>query len=202
MATTVVSPTEICNLALDAVKYPDAIGDLYEGTLAARVALRFDSQTRDELLSESDWPFARQDAILQVLKTAPPGGYGIQAWTNAYPPLPWIYEYAFPANALEMRSVRPTPILLPEQDPHPNIFRVANDTASGNKVVLTNLANAIGIFTGQITAISQWDTLFVNALVRRLAEKFAPALSQIAGEEKAEAAQAALAMAEAEMHPG
>ena len=80
---------------------------------------------------------------------------------------------------------------------------VANDTASGDRVVLTNLANAIGIFTAQILDPTQMEPLFVAALVSRLAKKFAPALAEMKlNAEKMEAIEAAQSGADAEAHDG
>jgi hypothetical protein len=174
------SVAQICNAALHRIGYETEIGYLYEGSTAARIALAVYGQTRDALLRSKDWPFARQSAALALLKTAPPGGYGYgNPWTSAYPPAPWIYEYAYPAACLEMRSVRPTPVLMPEYDPVPNIFVIADDTAiqpAPAKVVLTNLRNALAVFTGQVTDMTQWEPMFTEALVEALARRFGEAL--------------------------
>lgn len=181
MTLTVGSPEDIVNLALDAIGYPQAVASLYtDGTQVSRIGLRIYAQTRDELLNELDWGFARQTVVMTLLKTAPVTGYGILTpWTTAYPPIPWIYEYAYPANCITMRSVRPAPLDVMEYDPKPNIFVIANDQALNAKVVCTNLANAVAVYTGQVIDAAQWDdSLFVDALVQRLARKFAPALAE------------------------
>ena len=72
------------------------IGTIWEGSPASRVALEVYGQTRDALLNNEDWPFARRAVGLALLKTAPVGGYAGLPWTNAYPPPQWIYEYAYP----------------------------------------------------------------------------------------------------------
>jgi hypothetical protein len=199
---SVGSPEEICNLALDAIGFPQAIASIYEGTEAARVALREYAQARDELLRESDWPFARQAVTLTLLKTAPVGGYGLTPWSNAYPPLPWIYEYAYPSDCLDVRSVRPVPIIIPNYQVFPNIFVVASDTATGQKVLLTNLANATAVYTGQVTDMTQWEPLFVSALVDKLARKFAPALKAAGEALKLAVAEEGKSAAEAEAEDG
>lgn len=195
--TSVNSVEEVCNLALDAVGYPAALGDIYEGTKAGRIALRLYAQTRDELLREKDWGFARQDVALTLLKTAPVGGFGAAQWTSAAPPPPWIYEYAYPEPAVKVRALRRAPIFMPEFDPKPHVFSVANDpTVSPSKVILANLAGAIAVCTGQVTDMTQWEPLFVAALVERLARKFAEALSPGMLQEAAAEEGAALAIAD------
>lgn len=174
----VLAVEDLCNQALRRVGYHTPIGWIYEGSPAARAAVELYGQTRDNLLGSRDWDFARQAVTLLLLKTAPVGGYGLTPWSTAYPPVPWIYEYAFPANCIQVRSVRPTPVMIPEFDPKPNIFVAANDAALGQKVVLTNLANATAVITRQLTDPAQWDDAnFVEALVDALAVQFQQAFA-------------------------
>jgi hypothetical protein len=171
---------DICNQALRQIKYDTPIGWIYEGSRASRVAVEIYSQTRDNLLSDQDWDFARTQVSLILSKTAPVGGYGATPWSPVYPPVPWIYEYLYPATengyavqAVQVRSVRPTPIFIPEYDPKFWRFVTANDTASQAKVILTDLANAQAVITQQLTDPAQWiDNRFVEALVDALALKF------------------------------
>lgn len=166
---------DIINQSLRRISYPYPIGWIYEGSVAARAAVEIYSQTRDELLRSFDWDFARQAISLNLLKTAPPGGYGVTIpWTNAYPPPPWIYEYAYPASALLIRSVRPTPTIMPEFDPQPNIFVVGNDNG---KVILTNLAYAQAVVTNSVTDPAQWNSNFTESLIAALATRLQAALA-------------------------
>jgi hypothetical protein len=181
------TPEGVCNLALRRIAHPYPIGFIYEGSPAARVALEIYGQTRDELLRGSDWDFARQAVGLTMLKTAPAGGYGfMNPWTNAYPPPPWVYEYAYPSGALMIRSVRPTPIVMPEYDPQPNVFVLGNDNSLSPpaKVILTNLAGAQAVYTAQVTDPTQWNVQFTEALVSALATRFQLALAPSAEADK------------------
>ncbi len=168
----------VCNMALRRISYPTPIGYIFEGSPAARVAVEIYGQTRDDLLRNSDWDFARQATGLTLLKTAPVGYVYPTVWSSAYPPPPWIFEYAYPPGCLLVRSVRPTPIVMPALDPQPNIFVVADDpTVTPSKVILTNLANAQAVFTGQIIDITQWNASAVEALVTALATLFQASLA-------------------------
>lgn len=174
MATTV---TELVNQALRRIGYKTEIGYIFEGSEASRAALTVYGQTRDDILRSKDWPFARRSVALTVLKTAPVGGYGLTPWSDAYPPAPWIYEYAYPTDCVEMRAVRPTPTVIVEMDPQPNIFVEASDTTQApSKVVLTNLANALAVYTGRIIDMSQWEPMFTEAFVDALGRRMAAAL--------------------------
>jgi hypothetical protein len=194
-----ISPEDLCNQALRRIGYATPVGYLYEGSPAARVAVEVYGQTRDNLLRGADWDFARQAAGLTLLKTAPVGGYGfMNPWTSASPPPPWRYEYAYPAGALLVRSVRPTPIIMPEYDPQPHVFVLADDaTVTPAKVILTNLANAQAVFTGQIIDPTQWNASFTEAFVDALAMLFQAALgpSPDADKERMEQEAQAVGMA-------
>ena len=169
------SVEDILNMALRRIAFPTPIGFIYEGSNVARVGIEIYGQTRDELLRSFDWDFARQAVGLALTKTAPVGGYGYGTpWTSAYPPPPWVYQYAYPAGCLLLRSVRPTPIIIPVMDPQPNVFTLGDD-ASG-KMILTNLAGAQAVFTGQIVDVTQWNASFTEAIVAALATRFQAAL--------------------------
>ncbi len=174
MATSV---TELANQALRRIGYKTEIGYIFEGSEASRAALTLYGQTRDDILRSKDWPFARRSVALALLKTAPVGGYGLTPWTNASPPAPWIYEYAYPTDCVEMRSVRPTPTIIVEMDPQPNVFVEGSDTSvTPSKVVLTNLANALAVYTGRITDMTQWEPMFTEAFVDAFGRRLAAAL--------------------------
>jgi hypothetical protein len=177
MAATI---EDLWNQALRRIGYPTPVGYAYEGSMAARVGLEVYGQTRDALLMDWDWDFARQAAALKLLKTAPVGGYGFMTpWTTAFPPPPWIYEYGYPVGCLMVRSVRPIPVAVPEFDPQPNIFVLADDGSltPPAKVVLTNLPNAMAVYTAQVTDPTQWNPAFTDSLVDALAVRFQQALN-------------------------
>ena len=171
-----VTPEDLLNTALRRVGYSTPIGAIYEGSAASRAALEFYGQTRDDIFGSRDWPFLRQQVSLGApLKTAPPGGYPPgRAWNPITdPPLPWVYSYAYPPDCIEIRSLRPTSILIPEFTPMFTRFTTADDTISHTKVVLTNLSNANAVITGRITDPNQWqDSNFTEAFIDALAVRF------------------------------
>src|SRR5438132_1334801 len=92
----------LCNQALDDIKYPRHIGNIYEGTKAARVALDLWAQTRDAVFADVEPNWAIKNAVLTLNKQAPnivngTANYAGITWDPAlYPPVPWLYEYAYP----------------------------------------------------------------------------------------------------------
>lgn len=167
---------DILNAALRRVGYPTPIGNIYEGSRAARVALDFYAQTRDALFSEFDWSFLQQEVDLgNPIKTAPAAGYGTTPWNPATnPPPPWVYEFTYPDNCINVRSVRPLPLFIPEQLPRVNIFQQVYDAQLRQKVIVTNIARPLAIITARVTDPAEWqDNDFIDSLIERLAVHFA-----------------------------
>lgn len=193
------SPEDCINEALVEIAYPQRIGDIYEGSPAANAALEIYSQTRDEILGAGEWPFARRaNVTLALLKgPPPPGGYSAAApWAPTYPPPNWAYEYAYPSDMIDLRSVyiaRP----IPNFAPRAALWRVDNDNSgvdaadapmTQQKVILSNLAGAMATYIGRVTNPLLWPPDFTALLIKRLAEKLARQLGagdQVAHDEVA-----------------
>lgn len=118
-----------------------------------------------------------------------------------YPPKGWLYEYGYPSDAIEIGAILPQPFLWPDRDPRPARWRVDNDLtlgggtvivgqgtvitgsgtiivgategffASGTKVILTNVRNAIAVYRAQVTDPSQWNAGFLATFITRLSQK-------------------------------
>src|SRR5271169_62339 len=97
MALVIQNPEDVINLALIRIGKKDSIGSIYEGSEAAKIALRIYSETRDEMLRSFDWGFAERNINLTLLKFAPPNGYfPPNAWDPTQnPPPPWQFEYGY-----------------------------------------------------------------------------------------------------------
>jgi hypothetical protein len=186
MVASLTSPADIVNAALSGMRYQGRIGWLYEGSVASKKALDIYAQARDFLLAGSDWGFPRGDTVLTLLKSAPTGGYipGINPWNPAAnPPLPYLFEYAYPADALRIRRVRAPLIFVPNFLPRYNAFQEANDnvplagqsTAPG-RVILCNVGHAIGTYVRQVTDMTQWDVGFVDAFIAEIRRRIEAAL--------------------------
>lgn len=179
MVASVQSPADVVNVALVRIGFKQRIGNLYDGSEASVQALDVYAQTRDEVLRQFDWGFAERNVGLTLLKQAPPGGYTPPTyWSPIYPPLPWMFEYAYPADCLKVRAVKPTPIFIPEFDPQPYVFSVDNDSslAPPAKVILCNVPLAILAYTGQVTDPTNWEPDFVETLSAALGRRLAAVL--------------------------
>lgn len=206
MTTTV---EQICNQALAESGSDLRIGDIFDGSVAARIALEVYSQTRDDILRGKDWPFARRTVALTLLKNAnllPPG-----PWDESRPVPPWHYEYAYPSDCLYVRAVRPDPQQYEGGEglePGPTRFAIASDFASktatmAQKVILTDQEKALAVYTARISDLDQWEPLSTSALVDELARIFRDSKVPISTEQsKVDIAQALQSADEADKRRG
>src|ERR1700761_6202888 len=129
MAAIIQNPADMINLALGRIGFKDRVGSLYEGSFAAKQALDLYSQTRDEMMRAVDYGFAERNIQMTLLKRAPVGGYvPPNLWNpTVNPPVPWVFEYAYPDDCLKVRAIKPLPAFVMDFDPQPVVFTIAND---------------------------------------------------------------------------
>lgn len=179
MPASLSSPADVVNNALTRIGYKLRVGSLYDGSEAASNALDIYAQTRDEILRQNDWGFAERNVSLTLLKSAPVGGYiPPNMWSTVYPALPWLYEYEYPSDCLKVRALKPSPIFPQNYDPQPYVFNLANDNAyaTPKKVVLCNIADAILVYTGQVTDPVTWEADFGETVCAAIGRRIAPSL--------------------------
>ncbi len=180
MAFSVTSPADIVNISLGRIGYPRRVASLYDGSKAASAALDIYAQTRDAVLRMGNWNFAQSMENGTLLKSAPAGGYFDAPWDPATnPQMPWAYEYALPNNWLKTRAVRPQPGFLFDPAPTPTLFAEAfdNDLEPNQQVILTNVPNAIIVYTRRVTDPITWEADFIEGLAAALARRLAPLLA-------------------------
>lgn len=188
MSAVVTTPEEITNNALVRIGQTIRIGNMYDGSKPAKLALDIYGQTRDMLLREGNWQFARRDLLLTLLKTAP-ADYVSTPWTTAYPPVPFLYEYTYPDDCLKLRSIKPPPLFTGDYTPAYHKFTIYNDNTytPAKKTIVCNVANALAVYTAQVTSPATWEVGFVEAMIAGMARRLAPAMADL-NTEKAEAA--------------
>jgi hypothetical protein len=191
MTLIFTSPEDVINDALARLGYPMRIGSIYEGSKVSKKALDIYSQTRDQLLRGGDWEFAERNIPMVLLKQAPPYGYipPIVWDPTLYPPVEWVYEYEYPDDCLEVRSIKKPPIYPIDYDPQPIVFSVENDNAytPAKKVILCNVKNGILTYTGQITDPTTWEPNFTEAFSSALGRRLGPGLVGLEGAKMAAA---------------
>lgn len=167
MGTTVAA---IVNAALEQIASQTQIESLGDNTPAAKAAAVVYAPTVQLMLRELDPDFARFTAPLALSAAVTPV-------------VPWAFEYLYPADCVRLRQVRPpgsgTGSLSDPNDPVPIRANVAFDTIATvvTKVILTNQINALAVYTSSSITEAQWDSVFADAVIRRLANPLAMALS-------------------------
>tara|TARA_R110000824_G_scaffold178558_10_gene358331 strand:- start:2592 stop:3182 length:591 start_codon:yes stop_codon:yes gene_type:complete len=151
------SEVQIAKLALQHIGDRWDISDLTEATPEAeQVNLVFDD-TRDALLRQHPWNFAKKYASPATLSGTVPGN--------------WTYMYTYPTDAVRVNG-----IIDPLETGTPIKFEIARN-ASDVKVVLTDQEDAEFFYTARITDTVQFDPEFTMALSYALASRLAMPLT-------------------------
>lgn len=205
---------DISNRALQQIGQTKQIGNLNEQSAEAKAVRMIYANTRQQMLRAAPWNFANKAAYLTVLKAAPGTPENPSATTNIWEPEtqprpPWLYEYAYPSDCLDVRYIMPQ--IVSTGGPLPNVgfpsyyyqqpyiqpqaqrFSVIVDTIAGNQVraILTNQQLAVAVYTVDVPNPQIWDALFQEAMVQALASQLVIPLS---GDKslRVQAAQAAM----------
>lgn len=194
------SETEVCNLALSHLGARSTIASLVEDSNEARSCNLVYATVRDIVLGMAFWNFARKTATLSLIKSAPgtpsnPGATG-SVWTTDWPAPPWLYEYAYPSDCIQVRFICPQmntgvdgiPIFGPGVVTSlptfigtavrfaPATDEVGTPPAQAN-VILTNQYQAIGVYTTRITNTNLFSAQFIDALAAAIAGRICMALT-------------------------
>lgn len=197
-----INPVAICNRALASIGTRSTIASLTEDSNEAIACAQVYEATRDELLGMAFWNFARKTATATLIKSAPgtPTNTDTPAatWQTSYPAPPWLFEYAYPFDCLQVRMVVPQPQmgytgsvpifssggeysapLLGAQNPAtPFIVAIdQNDDGNDINVVLTNQYQALLIYTRRVTDPNIFGAQYVQALVAAIAAKISQTLT-------------------------
>ena len=176
------SQLDIYNMALDATGCRSTVSSPEELSPEAEALNRHYDTARTVILSAFNWSFARQQMQLAVL---------LDATQGQIVPTPWVYEYSCPANLLKLRSILPVSqitngYLTNSVSYGPPVkFLTSSDVdpISGNdiNVILTNQAQAIAIYTKDVTNTQLFPAQFVEALRLYLGHRIAKMLYDEAG---------------------
>jgi len=164
----VASETNICNMALMRTGVTETISNLNQQNKHGRVALAFYAVTRDAVLADFDWNFARKRQVLTPTAEAPA--------TN------WSYAFALPNDCLKVRGLVVDGARCPKESQ-----KIPYEIAG--RFLFTDVANPELIYTGQVEDTGLFPPMFVSALAWALVPEFAIALA-IKGDMAAQAGAA------------
>ena len=144
------SSTSICNGALIRIGCA-RIAALTDDSDEARACNELYEQCRDALFRAHDWNFGIARAVLTQADTQPLSGFD--------------YQYYLPADCLYIED---TNILGDEQ----TSWRI-EQSVDGRRVLLTDETSVIIRYVTRALDFSQYDALFVDALIAKLAAELA-----------------------------
>lgn len=153
----------VANQALDLIGYKRHIGNINDGTMAARVLLNTWGESRDEALIMQEWDFAR---AFPFLSTA-----GVAA------PTPWTFEYLYPGDCVKVLMLKPSAI---PDDPQPVRWQEIYDTRllfPFRAIVSTTVADT-AVITRRVLDPNSWPADFTGVVIQILAKKLASGLAQ------------------------
>jgi len=148
------SEVQIAKLALQHIGDRYDISDLDEASVEAEQVNLVLDDTRDALLRQHPWNFAKKFSTPAALTGTVPGN--------------WDYMYLYPADCLKMGG-----IVNPLGDEQPPIRFEAARNSDGTRVVLTNQDDAELWYTARITDPTDFDPEFTLALSYVIAARIA-----------------------------
>lgn len=152
----------ICNLALLRAGQLQRITSLSDPGPAAQACRAAWDIDRDATLEAAAWPFAMKRKALNAISGGERG-----AWAYAYPEpndciAPRNLDQADDDNPLGTYNTNPG-------EAEQLVFRIESDEDTGRRVILTNVENAVLVYTARIEAPARWTAMFRNALAFQLA---------------------------------
>lgn len=151
---------KICNMALSNIGDRDAIESLTEGTPQANECLLWYDESRLEALEAHEWNFARQRLTLATSSDDAPSGV-------------WTYRYQYPSNAVIVRKLQNPSGETADMVP----YRIELNDAATAKTILTDLKDAVAVYTADIETTTLFTPYFVKMLAASLASNIAFALT-------------------------
>ena len=146
------SQVDIYNLALARVGHTQLVASTEEGSNEALLCNVFYEQSRDFILREFPWRFAKRRTAL--------------ALTAEQPTEVWGYCYVLPPDCLKVRSLATPGVRNPRVDQKVP-FEVSN--LDGAMVIYTDMEEAELIYTYRVTDTTLFDPTFTSAIAFHMA---------------------------------
>lgn len=151
-----VAEIDLYNLALSHIGNSKEVQSVNENSAEARACKRFYAQTRDEILREFPWPFAKVTVALALVETDPT--------------TEWKYAYRYPVDCVFFRRILGDCRIEVRDTRVP--YLIGQD-AEG-KLVYTDRQSAVAEYTVAVSDTSTFDPLFAQALAFKLGFYIAP----------------------------
>lgn len=187
-----MTPVEVVNIALAEIGAQESVQSINpsDGSSTADIASLLYQPKIDSLSRAAHWNCLRYQQELTLIRATIIDG----EQSDDPPPKPWLYEYLYPDDCLKARFIIPyietigvspplttafnqAPVLLPQAAVP---YAIATDMYLGQrrKVILSNAAQPIMVYTSRVTDCNLWDPHFLNAATSFLGAWLVNALSR------------------------
>lgn len=156
----IISEVRIGNFALAHIGTRSTIESLTEASAEAPVINLWYDYCRLEVLEAFDWTFARRRLTLSSLSLGLADGV-------------WAYRYQYPSDCVAFRKIQNP--LGDDVDAVPYTLEMNDDQTA--KTILTNLDDAVGVYTFDQAITTFFSSHFVNTFSRLLAHRIAISLT-------------------------
>ena len=158
---SLLSPVIVGRMALSHIGVSQNLESLTASTPEAAQLTIWIDDSRQQTLEAFNWNFARRRMILATHAEDPPEGQ-------------WGFRYQYPFGALKVREVWHPAINPHTTDALPFEVELAADDS---KTIVTDLDEARAIWTKDITDLTLWNSLAIEAFSRILSSHIATALT-------------------------
>ena len=167
MAHSFISPIGISNMALSHVGAKSTIESFTEESSEAELVNLWYDYSRLQVLEASDWNFARKRITMAL--------HGDTISETSSDPLAgvWAYRYDYPGDCIAARKIQNS--AAPPGDATP--FDIETSLDGQQKTILTDLQDAVLVYTWDLTNTDMFSPLFVLALSHLIAHHIAFSLT-------------------------
>lgn len=159
-----IDKVTICNMALSRVGGRSKIEAIDEASTEADACELWYDYSLRQVLEASDWNFARKRLTLSTHSDDPPDGI-------------WGYRYQYPSDCVAFRKLENPSDASADAVP----FQIETSLDGQQKTIVTDLDDAVGVYTFEQTVTSTYSAHFVSLLSLALATNIA---FQLTGKQK------------------
>lgn len=174
-----ITSTDITNRALQLIGTRTTITSLVEVSNEAIQANLVFTSVLDWCLGAVNWNFARRTILMDLVKTN--SSPLPTPWADTQVSPAWRYAYSVPSNYIKAQYVTNseanTDGLTYIGEPQRFVAALDRIATVDTRVILTNQASAVLIFTARISDPTLWPWMFERFMVATLAWTLAPALT-------------------------
>ena len=163
MASTAISEVRICNMAMSMIGASSKIETLTEDTAEAQECNLWYTYSRKQALAANDWSFARRRLTLATHNDDPPSGI-------------WAYRYQYPSDCVVLRNLQNPSGVAAIACLNDNFttfdavpFEVETASSQTDLSILTDLDEAVAVYTFDLTEVLLFSEFFVQMLAAALA---------------------------------